>query len=209
MTEDMPTVDGARAEAERRWGRIGIGAVNGLTYPSDAVRAYQRGAFVAGAHWLAPTVAALEAEVELLREEVEQQRDAAGEWASRTTQANARADAAQAAIEQLARSAERWHDPEACPDGPAVLVADLRAALSDAAPQAVAAPEVVETAEGLDALPVGSVVLDGSDVLWHKRRDGRWLCEDGDVLTPGGVLIHSKPVTFVRPPLPTAADGGL
>lgn len=66
-TGDMPTVDGARAEAERQRMKRALAGSRVWLNQADAHDA----GFVAGAEWLAPTVAALEAEVERLRAEAE------------------------------------------------------------------------------------------------------------------------------------------
>jgi len=70
----------------------------------------------------------------------------------------------------------------------------------------------ITTAEELDALPVGSVVL-VLDQEWHRTRDGRWLCEDGDVLRTGGLHHYATDadgpgLTLYHPdaPAPAAED---
>lgn len=46
--------------------------------------------------------------------------------------------------------------------------------------------DLITTRAELDALPFPSAVtLHGAD--WHKRRDGFWMCDDGDILTAGGL----------------------
>lgn len=47
----------------------------------------------------------------------------------------------------------------------------------------------ITTAAELDALPFPNTVTFPGYGDWHKRRDGRWLCDDGDVLTSGALAL--------------------
>lgn len=47
----------------------------------------------------------------------------------------------------------------------------------------------IQTAAELDALPFPNAVTFPGYGDWHKIRDGRWLCDDGDVLTSGGLAL--------------------
>ncbi|MBM4592356.1 hypothetical protein [Prescottella equi] len=59
-------------------------------------------------------------------------------------------------------------------------------------------PRVVETIEGLDALPTGSVVLDG-DTVPYERVGSEWIgCDAGDVYRDGRLL--RLPATVVHLP---------
>ena len=49
----------------------------------------------------------------------------------------------------------------------------------------------ITTRAELDALPFPSAVtLHGED--WHKQRDGSWLCDDGYILTAGGLVRFAE-----------------
>ena len=47
----------------------------------------------------------------------------------------------------------------------------------------------ITTAVELDALPFPNAVTFPGHGDWHKRRDGWWLCDDGDVLTSGALAL--------------------
>lgn len=173
MTEDMPTVDGARAEAERRYG------FDSLTVGGAAA---SRTAFVAGAEWLAPTVAALEAEVERLRAEADRWRtmwDRYGknDLIEQRDSERARADAAEAVIERVRGVADEWAIGAAIYGDTSngriygKAASAVRAALSDAAPQAV------EDRQPYDG-PTMRLIEAGHDLSLapHYPGPGKW-CE--------------------------------
>lgn len=59
----------------------------------------------------------------------------------------------------------------------------------------------------LDALPWGAViertVPDEHAEDWHKRRDGMWLCDDGDILTAGGLVLYAERRNAALVPAPS------
>ena len=59
----------------------------------------------------------------------------------------------------------------------------------------------ITTAAELDALPFPNAVTFPGYGDWHKRRDGRWLCDDGDVLASGALaLVANGELTLTGDP---------
>ena len=69
--------------------------------------------------------------------------------------------------------------------------------------------EKITTAEELDALPVGSVVLDRDNTAWQKVEGGAWVAPDDlDEGWPSEDLSEERPRFLYRPdaPAPSAED---
>ncbi|GAB3191825.1 hypothetical protein [Nesterenkonia suensis] len=80
----------------------------------------------------------------------------------------------------------------------------LDEAFADGARHALTEPIILRTAEELDALPVGSVVLDWVDRAYVRsdlREGWSWVAQDGYAATHDGLaLAASGPVELIRLP---------
>lgn len=56
----------------------------------------------------------------------------------------------------------------------------------------------IRTAAELDAMSFRSVVREDDGTDWHKRRDGKWLCDDGTILTSESLFWSSQGLTNLR-----------
>lgn len=66
----------------------------------------------------------------------------------------------------------------------------------------------ITTRAELDALPFRSTVT-LHDEDWRKRHDGSWLCDDGDILTAGGLVRYAERCGAALVLAPSVAPGGV
>lgn len=65
-------------------------------------------------------------------------------------------------------------------------------------------PRTITTVEELDALPLGSVILDGGGLSLHKNAFTGWCASNGAKDIEGELLLEATPATVLHVPEPTA-----